>query len=209
MIDVAKPFSDASEAQRWLHGAGEPELEAGLAVLNRALHSFRLVTADPHVFPVDRGQALVARLGFGDGEQVAEGQWSDARELLESRKREPRAKVLQPQARLAAVLGGRERALVCEELVLRARLDLDLGRDREAALQVLVGLDSALAELQSDPAATSLSARLEELRGHRDAIAHAAQAALGGPLSASEREIVERTLQRIEAALRARAVVNA
>ena len=117
--------------------------------------------------------------------------------------------MLQPQARLAAVLGGRERALVCEELVLRARLDLDSGRDREAALQVLVGLDAALAELQGDPAAAPLGERLDELRAHREAIAHAAQEALAGPLSASQRQAVERTLQRIEAALRARAVMNA
>jgi hypothetical protein len=50
---------------------------------------------------------------------------------------------------------------------------------------------------------------LQELRGRRDAIAQAAQAALAGPLSAAERDTVEHTLQRIEAALRARAVANA
>jgi predicted nucleic acid-binding protein len=209
IIDVSEPLADVDEAQRWLQRAGEKDLEAGIAVLNEALHAFRVVTVNPHLFPVGRRQALVARLGFGDGEQVAEGHWSDARELLESAKREPRAKVLQPQARLAAVLGGRERALVCEELVLRARLDLDSGRDREAALQVLVGLDAAVAELQSDPAAPTLEERLDELRGHREAIAHAAQAALAGPLSAPDRAAVERALLRIEAALRARAVVNA
>lgn len=209
VIDVAAPFGDASEAERWLQAAGEEELEQGIAVLNRALHALRLVTADPYLFPVDRGRAIVARLGIGDGEQVAEGRWTDARELLASARREPRAKVLQPQARLAAVLSGRERALVCEELLLRARLDLDHGRDREAALQVLVALDAALAELQRDAAAPALGERLEELRDRRDPAAEAAQAALAGPLSASEREAVERTLQRIEAALRARAVVNA
>ena len=63
--------------------------------------------------------------------------------------------------------------------------------------------------LQGDPAAASLGERLDELRAHREAIAHAAQEALAGPLSASQRQAVERTLQRIEAALRARAVMNA
>ena len=61
--------------------------------------------------------------------------------------------MLRPQARLAAVLNGRERPLACEELTLRARLDLDHGREREAALQVLVALDAALAELAADPQA--------------------------------------------------------
>ena len=61
--------------------------------------------------------------------------------------------MLHPQARLAAVLGARERPLACEELALRARLDLDHGREREAALQLLVALDAALAELARGPAA--------------------------------------------------------
>jgi hypothetical protein len=110
---------------------------------------------------------------------------------------------------LAAVLGGRERALACQELTLRGRLDLDHGRDREAALQVLVALDAALAELPSDPAAAALADRLAELRGQRDAMAQAAQAALAGPLDESSREVIAFTLGRIEAALRARAVALA
>ena len=48
-----------------------------------------------------------------------------------------------PQARLAARSGAREPALACEELALRARLDLDQERPREAALQLLVALDAA------------------------------------------------------------------
>ena len=125
MIDVGEPFEAEQDARAWLRRAAEDDLHAGIAVLNRALHAFRLVTADPYLHPVGRQQALVARLGFGAGEQVAEGLWTDARELLPARRRQPRVTVLQPQARLAAVLGGRERALACEELALRARLDLD------------------------------------------------------------------------------------
>ena len=117
--------------------------------------------------------------------------------------------MLGPQARLAAVLSGRERALVCEELALRARLDLDQGRDREAALQVLVALDAALAELSADPSAAHSAERLAELRGQREPVAAAAQAALAGPLGRPPSSRVEFALRRIEAALRARAVGNA
>ncbi len=210
VIDVGEPFELEGDATAWLRRAGESDLEAGITVLNRALHAFRLVTADPYMQPVGRQQAIVARVGFGAGEQVAEGLWTQARELLPARRRrQPRATVLQPQARLAAVLGGRERPLACEELTLRARLDLDHGRDREAALQVLVALDAALAELAADPTGGALSDRLEELRGQREAINAAAQTALGAPLSAAEREAVALTLSRIEAAFRARAVANA
>jgi hypothetical protein len=209
IIDVGEPLGSEAEARRWLRSAGEADLEADVAVLNRALHAFRLVTADPYLYPVGRHHALVARVGFGAGEQVADGLWTDARQLDADPRRQPRAKVLQPQARLAAVLTARERALACEELVLRARGDLDGGRGREGALQVLVALDAALAELQADPTAEALGPRLAELAEQRDAIAAAAQSALAGPISPAELEAVAYTLSRIEAALRARAVANA
>jgi hypothetical protein len=209
VIDVGAPLRDEGDAKRWLARAGEPELEAGVRVLNHALHAFRLVSADPHLYPVGRGQALVARLGFGRGEQVADGQWTDARELSGTRRHQSRAKVLQPQARLAAVLGGRESLLVTEELALRARVDLEQDHEREAALQLLVALDTALAELQIDRASSVLAERLDELRAQRDVVARAAQSALAGPLPAPDREAVEATLAQIEAALRARAAARA
>jgi hypothetical protein len=107
------------------------------------------------------------------------------------------------------MMNGRERALVCEELTLRARLDLDHEREREAALQLLVALDAALAELPGDPVAAGLADRLAELRGLRNGITAVAQAALAGPLSAEQRETLVHGLGRLEAALRARAVANA
>jgi hypothetical protein len=184
-------------------------LLADLDVLNRAVHRFRLVIADPYVSPVGRHQALVARIGYGAGEQVADGLWTEAHELRPALHRQRRARVLAPQARLAALLAGRERALACEELILRARLDLDHGRDREAALQVVVALDAAIAELAVDPTAPLLGDRLDELREYRDPVAVAGQAALEGSLSAEDRDAVQMALERIEAALRARAVANA
>jgi hypothetical protein len=209
VIDVADPLSDAEHAGAWLRGVGEEELADGLAVLNRALHAFRLVTADPYLHTVGRRQALVARVGFGAGEQVADGLWTDARELVLADGRPRRVRVLHPQARLAAVLGSREQPLACEELALRARQDLDHGREREGALQLLVALDAAVAELGRDPRAAEFADRLTELRGQREAAAEAAQSALTGPLTVTERQSVAFTLQRIESALRARAVANA
>ncbi len=209
VIDSGHPLAGEAQARAWLAAAGEAELAAGLAVLNRALHAFRLVTADPHLHAVGRGQALVTRVGFGAGEQVADGLWTDARELELPGGRRRRSRILAPQARLAAVLGGREPTLACEELTLRARLDLDQGRDREAALQLLVALDAALAELAADPGAEGLAARLTELRGQREAVATAAQAALGGSLDDTQRQTAAFALGRIEAALRARAAAGA
>jgi hypothetical protein len=207
VIDVAEPM-DESRARVWLSGAGEDELGAGLVVLNRALHAFRIVTADPYLQPVGRAQAIVARVGFGAGEEVADGQWSAARELILPEGRRRRSRVLAPQARLAAVLGARQPALASEELALRARLDLEQGRPREAALQLLVALDATLAELAADAHAGELAERLTELRAQREPVAGAAQAALSGPLGEADAQAVEFTLGRVEAALRARAAAG-
>ena len=208
LIDVAAPLPSPAQAAAWLASAGEEQLEEDLRLLNRTLHAFRLVTADPYLPAVARHQTLVARLGYGSGEEVADGLWTQARELTAPTHRQRRARVLAPQAHLAAVLAGREAVLVCEELTLRARLDLDSGREREAALQLLVALDATLAELPAEPRAEALAERLEQLRSERDAVADAAQAALEGPLQDPERETVEFVLGRIEAALRARAVAS-
>ena len=73
VVDVGDPLSDADQAAAWLKRAGEAELAAGLAVLNRALHAHR---SPPPIRPphgVGRSDALVARLGYGAGEQVADG----------------------------------------------------------------------------------------------------------------------------------------
>ncbi len=212
IIDVGEPVATVEEAGAWLDAAGEDELADGLRILNWALHAFRLVTADPYLQPVGRRQAIVARVGFGAGEQVADGLWTGARELIlpdDRQRRRPGGALLAPQARLAAVLGARELPLACEELALRARLDLDHSRQREAALQLVVTLDAAVAELAADPHAAALADRLTELRGLRDGIGAAAQAALTGPLSEAEAETIAAALARIEAALRARAVAGA
>jgi hypothetical protein len=204
VIDVAEPFADERDAARWLSGAGEDDLEEGLTVLNWALYAFRLATADPYHGAVSREHLLVARVGYGAGEQVADGLWAQARELIAPAPRQRRLKVLHPQARLARLLGRREQPLVCEELALRARLDLDQDRSREAALQVMVAVDAAIAELAADSQAEALQTRIDELRELRDPVADAAQAALAGPLDPDERETTEFALERIEAALRAR-----
>jgi hypothetical protein len=204
VVDVGTPLGGDRAAAAWLASAGEADLEADLAVLNRALHAFRLATGDPYQTVVGRHQLLVARVGYGLGEEVADGLWTDARELILPTRRQRRVRILAPQARLAALLGGREQPLAGEELALRARLDLDHGRGREAALQVLVALDATIAELATDPQADALESRLEELRELRDPVDQAAQLALAGPLDDQDIETVEFALGRIQAALRAR-----
>jgi len=196
-------------AAGWLEGArGEPDdaLAGALRVLNRALHAHAVASADPLAAEVRREHALVARLGWGRGDQVADGRWAEAVEVPYRPPKRRRAEALRPQERLAAMLGGRDRPLAAESLALRARLDLDHGREREAALQLRVALEAGIAELEDDPRAERLAPRLAELREQRGPVGDAASAALGGPLEPTTREAVGHALTRLEAALRARAV---
>ena len=152
---------------------------------------------------VARAQALIARVGYGEGEEVAHGRWTEATTFPTPRERRTRrAAALRPQERLAALLGGRDAPLAAEELALRARLDLDAGRRREAALQLRIALEAALAELE--PWREQLGERLAELRDERGAVGAAANAALQGGIDDATAADVERVLERLEAALRAR-----
>ena len=112
--------------------------------------------------------------------------------------------MLRPQERLAAILGGRDVALACEELTLRARLDADSGRWREAAFGLRVALEAAIAELGPWSGQGDVAARVTELRELRTAVGDAANAALDGGLDDERIAAVEHALGRLEAALRSR-----
>jgi len=168
-----------------------------LVVLNRALHAHRAARADLVARDVTRGSALVVRLGFGSGDLVAEGRFQQGWELPRDVKRVKRT-MESPDERFAAVLGGRESVLACEELVLRARSDTDAGRAREAALQARIALESLLSEMPKLP--DSRRRALEEDRGP---VGQAANTALRGPLDPSAIDAVGAAVSRMEAALRA------
>jgi hypothetical protein len=206
VISVRDPFPDEAAARRWLDEAGEAELAQGLDVLSRLLHAHRIATADPWLAPLSRERLIAGRVGFGAGEQVADGRWTAARELTGPGPgpRTRRRRLGGSEARLASLLAGAERPLVAEELTLRARLDLDHERPREAALQLLVALDAGIAELTADDPSPTLAERIATLRERRSSTAAAAQTALTGTPSLGAREDVAETLGMLEAALRAR-----
>jgi hypothetical protein len=203
---VAAPLGGEDEAAAWLQDADlVAEVVRAVDVLNGVLHAERLVRADPYVREVAPAQALAIRVGIGRGEEVAEGEWADARLVPADALAPPRRdSALRPNERFAALLAGRDVALAAEELTLRARLDLDRGRTREAALQLRIALEAALAELQAWSHHEELATRLAELRAERAAVGAAANRALEGGLDAAQIEDVARILGRLEAALAAR-----
>lgn len=202
------------QARAWLTTAAGEDAAAtvrdALRWLNHALRAYRAAAADPGAREVVEAEALAVRVGYGEGFEVAEGEWTTARVVPAepeqgARARGRRLAALRPQERLAALLSGRDAVLACEELVLRARADLDAGRPREAALQTHIALEAAVAELQAFRAMHGMAERVAELAGYRERLAAAANEALQrGPGDATI-EAVALALERIEAALRARA----
>ena len=192
----AAPFGSGDDAARWLAGADlDEELAAALAVINRALHAHRLAAANPYVTDVTAERALVARVGYGSGEAVADGRFAEARELPRFGPRRARRSMEAPEERFAALLSGREEALPAEELVLRARADLTAGRLQEGALQARVAIEAVLAALPDSPDAAGVSA-------HRDTCAGAANAALRGPLPGDQAAALEEAVAAMEKALK-------
>lgn len=212
---IVDPVSLSAErqAQAWLDGVeADRELSRGVGVLNRALYLHRIASADPYVHEVSPAQALVARAGWGEGEQVAEGQWLYARELATAgrggrRGRWPggraQSAALRTTERLAQLLGGRAEPLLCEELVLRARLDLDEGRLRHAALVLQGAYAAAVAELRAE-GRQALALRIDELAQLQGGVQ--AQAEIAGERGEQlpDEEILRHAIERLEAALRAR-----
>ncbi len=212
------PFDAEEAAERWLDEACEAEETAdelvadGIALLNLAIHAGAIAAADPHLGTLTPERAVAARLGYGSGEEVAEGLWTRAREVdvwaTGASRRRRRQEDLRPQERVAALLGGRQRADVCETLLLRARADFDAGRRREAALQLRIGLAALLVELPGAVEDAGHERDLAEL-AERMAEAEAAEAAaLQGVLSDEVEAGVRDLLEVAERILRRRRVLR-
>lgn len=217
-IRAFAPLADEDEAARWLDEACEAEdtvdvlVDEGLALFNRALHSQAVAAASPRA-NAELGAEAAERilLGYGSGEEVAAGRFRDARAVdvgPRASRRRQREEELRPQERVAALLGGREQLDACETLLLRARADLDAGRDREAALQLRVGLEALLVELKgalSDPGHEKDMGLLSERKAEAGS---AANAALQGELSEEQRRQVEELLKVSERVLRRRRILR-
>jgi hypothetical protein len=204
-VIAADALEGEQRAEAWLREAtGDTTVAESLAVLNRALHARRIAAADPYAGEIGPGRALVTRVGYGTGDEVAEGLWTAARELPAEAPKVARESALRPQERFAALLAARDVTLACELLALRARLDLDQGRDREAAMQLEAALAAAVSELEGWRELHGMPARLDELRALSEGVRDAADAARAGALDEAGRDVVAGALGRLEAALRAR-----
>jgi len=221
---IVDPVSLSAErqARAWLDELDtERDVSAAFAALNRVLYAQRIAAADPYEREVSPAQALVIRAGWGEGEQVAAGLWLHAVQLPWTGPRvrvRRRASTLRADERLAELLGAREQPLVCEELTLRARLDLDQGHVAHATVELDRALLAALTELAREQRA-DLPLRVAELQSLHAGVAESARAVLGLATTEGQDEeakirsstpeepdeqTIRHALGRLEAALRAR-----
>jgi hypothetical protein len=111
-VAEAAPFDGEKAAAAWL----ERTLNDGKALndgareavdlINVALAALREAAGDPLIGDVGVSNALVVRIGFGTGEELADGHWTEARQLPSPGPR--RHEQLDPQRQVANRLAGRE-----------------------------------------------------------------------------------------------------
>ena len=112
-----EPFASRDEAAGWLAGLRrdndgiEEEVERAVRLLNRGVRAYRLAVADPWLAEVSADRALVARIGYGRGEAIAEGRYGEALELPRAGARKVKRSMEAPEERFAALLGARSAAL--------------------------------------------------------------------------------------------------
>ncbi len=200
-----RPFADDAAADAWLEEVcSDRDIWKRLAreaaeQLNRLIHAHRTAAGDHFLADVDPARAVAVRFGFGTGDEVADGRWRRANELsdTETRKLIQRDyEALRPQERIAAVLGGRESIGAHEDLIVRARGDLDAGRVSSAALGLSAGLDAMVAAEETPHA--------EGLTEAAQAAAQARRRVIAGDLP--DRDALEVALRAAEAVMRRRAL---
>jgi hypothetical protein len=170
----------------------------GLAVVNRAITAYRLCAGDPHVVGVTRQDARAVRIGYGTGEQVFHGGWERAIEVPPPRAPKVKREVtLMPQQGVAAVLSAGAPLLEAEELVLRAALDLEQGRERAAAVGLNAGFDLLRAELRHQDLSPGARRRLQDAESGGGELAELASRATGGTLEPGDRARLDLAVKRV------------
>jgi hypothetical protein len=200
------PIDKGDAAQDWLasctdRDTADAEVEEALALLNRVVHAYRVSAADPYAVDVSRGRARRTRLGYGAGDELVEGRWREAHAVPPAAPGGGRRRMLAPEEQIARILGGRRATHPSEELLLRARLDLDQQRSRTAALQAHAAHEALEAELEGDETAAQARATMRE---HADRLGDLAASALDRELTPEEREQLAETLRQMERVARRR-----
>lgn len=197
---------DAHDPDRWLaeHDA-DAAVEEALSVIRRLAQAGTIAGGEPQPRPVRRRDLTRALVAYGSGYEGADGTWSSHRTVAVAADAPHRVRRsgrgLGNEERLADLLSGRDPVLAAERLSLRVRHDLDAEHYREAALQLRIAVEAAIAELEPWREAPHVDAALTELRGTRGTVAESAAAAVRGGLTDDQVETVRTIAATLETAL--------
>ena len=186
LVRAHDPLGSESEAREWLARLEDDEFiqalfDETLASIDRALAAEAAATGRPYAQSPALDQILAAKIGFGDGDHVADGRFTEAFEVdARGGTASPRRELIgrtRPLARIAAILGEKDRAAACEFLVPRVRADLDAGRVLAAGLAIetaaratVVELDGALDDPDHERDLDLLEGMLPELTTMTDSL---------------------------------------
>lgn len=197
---------DAPDPERWLaeHDA-DAAVDEALSVIRRLAQAGAVAGGDPRPRPLRWRDLTRALLAYGSGYEGADGTWSNHRVVAVPADQPHRVRRsgrgLGNEERLADLLSGRDPVLAAERLSLRVQHDLDAEHYREAALQLRIAVEAAIAELEPWRAAASVDAALTELRAGRGAVAETAAAAVRGGLTDEQVETVRAIAATLRTAL--------
>lgn len=208
---------DPQRADAWLAEAeGERAVRVGseaIAVLNRVLRAQRAAAVDPSVADVRAEQTVRMLVGYGSPDDVSAGRGHKTAKLprgvelaAQRRATKERTDGLDPPTRFARLLSGSDHPLICEELLLRARSDLDNGRPACATLMAHLALEAVNTELGDDPDVAT--GDLEQIAYWRETLEAAAEQALEDRVPDDVVAGLGRTLDDVERLLRHRLVAR-
>jgi hypothetical protein len=187
-IRASTPFADRRDADRFVdelsdggERAGE-HVERALRAINEMIRAHRAAGPDPYAVELTPEDARAIRVGYGGGQEVANGTWLRALSLPTARiGRVSRAERVRPTEELAAALAGRAPVMEGEDVLGRVLLDLDQRRPRAAARQLDAALALLIAELRAlagDVGAAHVAVQLESARARAHELS--ARAVQGG-----------------------------
>ncbi len=216
VILTDQPFEGEAAAESWLgqlDSALTGELiDDALATLDRARAAHAAAAGVPFGTPSEADSIVAARIGCGEGDQVASGRFLQALEVdaRGGTGQNRRAHLAQAGslARTAAILAGREPAAACEVLVPRVTLDLATGNEIAARVAAEAAVGATIAELEfavDDEGHERDLDRLEELL---PALAGISERARRGHADDGDLERVEEAVEVAERVIRRRRILD-
>lgn len=217
VIRADRPFDSEAAAEDWLDRLDDSDftgevLDDALATLDRARAADATASGRPFGTPTELGSILAARIGYGEGDQVASGRFLEALDVDArggtAAKRRERLAQTGSLARTAAILGDREKAAGCEVLVPRVRLDLDTGNEAAARLAAETAVGATIGELEFALEDEGHEQDLDRLEQMLPGLAEVSARASQGGEEPNDLRLVKEALEVAERVIRRRRILE-